>query len=205
MEVLKLKPIKSKKIFSYMFSKVNSRDLLSINIKELTTFLKSKGIKFITIDFDVNMKEFCKTEFAQMLENLKIPYYQVDIPEFAMGYIYQEILEKEELAVDLTKEYQSLEDRDSYKGQSLKNWIDLLNLEIQEKEIFISLRLRPMWIVKKMLDIARTYKDKEVAFVHFVQTDICEDICSQVVEQLRDVNVKVIQYNKKHTIKNIVF
>lgn len=205
MEVLELKPIKNKHIIAYVFAREDSRAFQAMNIKELTKFLTKRNIKFVTVDFEVNLKEFSKTQFAETLNKLNIPYYQVDIPEFVMGYIYNEVMEKEEFLSELTSEYQSLEDKDSYKGISLKNWIENLNLEIQEKEIFLSLRLRPMWIVKKMLDIARKYDKEEVSFAHFVQQDICEDICSQVVEQLRELNVKVIQYNKKHTIKNVVF
>ncbi len=205
MEVLELKPIKNKKIIAYMFAKENSKALQNSDAESLTTFLKNKRIDFVTVDFDINMKEFGKTTFADAVDKLGIKYYQVDIPEYAMGYLYEEIMEKEELLTRLTEEYINLEDRDSYKGQSLRNWIDLINIEIQEKENFLSLRIRPMWIVKKMLDIAKIFQAEEVHFVHFVQTDICEDICSQVVELLREYNVKVIQYNKKHTIKNIIF
>lgn len=206
MEVLDLKPVENKKITGYVFAKEDSKALQAMNIKELTDFLSKHKIKFITVDFEVNLKEFSKTEFAKLLENLNIPYFQVDIPEFAMTYIYDDIVKREELIVELTNEYQTLKDKESYKGQSLKNWIDMVNLEIQEKEIYLSLKLRPIWIVKKMLDIVKTFEEEdEVAFVHFVQQDICEDICSQVVEQLRNLEVKVVQYNKKHIVKNIIF
>jgi len=205
LETLELKPIKNKIIAAYVFAREDSKAFQSMNISELTKFLHKREIRFITVDFEVDLKEFSNTQFAKTLNDLKIQYFQVDIPEFAMGYIYNEIFEKEEFVSTLTVEYQNLEDKDSYKGQSLKNWIDMLNSEIQEKENYLSLRLRPMWIVKKMLDIAKTYKEEEISFAHFVQQDICEDICSQIVEQLRELNVKVIQYNKKHTIKNVVF
>ena len=205
MEVLDLKPIKNKKIIAYIFAKENSNDLQNRDPRLLTTFLKKEKINFVTLDFDLNINEFSKTPLAIVLEKLGIRYDQVDIPEYAMGYIYEEVIEKEEFLDSLTKEYKNLEDRDSYKGLSLKNWIDLLNMEIREKENLLSFKIRPMWIVKKMLDIARNFKTDEVHFVHFVQTDICEDICSQVVELLRKNQVKVIQYNKKHTIKNIIF
>lgn len=204
MEVLDLKPIKNKKIISYMFAKENSNDLQNRDPSLLTTFLKNEKINFVTLDFDLNINDFSKTPLASVLENLGIRYEQVDIPEYVMGYLYEEVIEKEELLDSLTEEYKNLEDRDSYKGLSLKNWIDLLNMEIREKENLLSFKIRPMWIVKKMLDIARNFKTDEVHFVHFVQTDICEDICSQVVELLRENKVKVIQYNKKHTIKNII-
>jgi len=205
MEVLDLKPIKNKKIIAYVFAKENSNDLQNRDPGLLTTFLKNEKINFVTLDFDLNINEFSKTPLATVLEKLGIRYDQVDIPEYAMGYIYEEIIEKEEFLDSLIEEYKNLEDRDSYKGLSLKNWIDLLNMEIQEKENLLSFKVRPMWIVKKMLDIARRFQTDEIRFVHFVQTDICEDICSQVVELLRKNQVKVIQYNKKHTIKNIIF
>jgi hypothetical protein len=205
MEVLEIKPLKNKKLIAYMFAKENSKELQNSDPELLAKFLKNKAIKYVTVDFDINMKDFGKTRFAMILDKLGIKYFQVDIPEYAMGYLYEEIMEKEELLTGLTEEYIHLEDRESYKGQSLKNWIDLINMEIHEKENSLSLRIRPMWIVKKMLDIASRVKEDDVHFVHFVQTDICEDICPQVVELLREYDVKVIQYNKKHTIKNVIF
>jgi hypothetical protein len=204
MEVLELKPVK-RKVNAYMVAKDDANYFQNNVTSQLEKFLKERKINFVTVDFEVNMKEFSNTKFAQTLNELKIPYYQVDIPEYAMGYFYEEIVEKEELLDELVQEFTSMEDKDSYKGQSLKNWIDMLNEEIQKMEIFLSLRLRPQWIVKKMLEFVKNSKTEEVSFVHFVQKDICEDICTQVVEQLRDLNVKVIQYNKKHTIQKITF
>jgi len=207
MEVLELKPIKNKKIVSYMTSKENIKYFQNPDTSKLEEFLRKKNINFVTVDFQVNMKEFSKTSFAKLLDELKIPYYQVDIPEFAMGYLYEDILEKQELLNKLYEEYEKEDDKESYKMISLRNWIDMLAEEIQEKEIFLSLKLRPQWIVKKMLDLARHHKidNDTISFIHFIQEDICEDICPQVTENLRDLGVKVISYNKKHTIQNIIF
>lgn len=205
MEVLDLKPVKNKKIIAYMSSKENGRYFQNKDTSKLTDFLKKKDVNFVTVDFQVDMKEFKKTPFAQTLDKLGIPYIQVDIPDYAMGYLYEEIVEKQELQNELFEEYDNMSDKESFKGQSLKNWIDMLSEEIQEKEIFLSLKLRPQWIVKKMLDFANRFENEVVSFVHFVQEDICEDICPQVVADLRDLGVKVISYTKKHTIQNIIF
>jgi len=205
MEVLELKPIKDKRIIVYMSSKENARYFQNEDHSKLVEFLKKNNINFVTVDFQVDMKEFSKTPFAQTLNELDIPYFQVDIPDYAMGYLYQEILEKQEFQNELFEEYERMEDKDSYKGLSLKNWIDMLTEEIQEREIFLSLKLRPQWIVKKMLDLALSYKKDIIIFVHFVQEDICEDICPQIVDNLRDLGVKVISYNKKHLIQKLIF
>ncbi|TXT63878.1 MAG: hypothetical protein BAJALOKI3v1_300041 [Promethearchaeota archaeon] len=201
-EVLELKPSK-KDLVAYMFKK--RKDDFPGDMGALRKFLSDKKIRYVTFDFDFDMREFSKTKFAVVLEEMGISYHQVDIPEYAMGYLYEEIMEKEELFKELVEEYQQMNDKESYKGLSLKNWIDMLRQEIEEKEIMLSLKIRPQWIVKKMLDISRTFKDKEMAFMHFVQEDICEDICSEVAKLLRDLNVRVVSYTKKHNVKQIIF
>ncbi len=205
MEVLEFKKIKNKKIIVYMSSKENAKYFQKTDNSKLVDFLNKNNIDFVTVDFQVDMREFSKTPFAQTLNELKIPYFQVDIPDYAMGYLYEEIIDKQQLQNELFEEYESMEDKDSYKGLSLKNWIDMLGEEIQEKEIFLSLKLRPQWIVKKMIDLALSFKKDKVVYVHFVQEDICEDICPQIVENLRELGIKVISYNKKHTIQKIIF
>ena len=206
MEVLELKPVKkNKKVISYMSSKEDSEYFQNEDKSKLEEFLKKKEINFVTVDFQVDMEEFSITPFAKTLDKLEIPYYQVDIPEYAMGYLYEEISSKQEFLNELFEEFENMDDKESYKGQSLKNWIDMLREEIQDREIFLSLKLRPQWIVKKMLDLARKIDANTISFVHFVQEDICEDICPQVVQLLRELNTKVISYNKKHLIQNIIF
>jgi len=206
MEVLELKPVKkNKKVISYMSSKEDAEYFQSEDKSKLEEFLKKRDINFVTVDFQVDMEKFSKTPFAKTLDKLEIPYYQLDIPEYAMGYLYEEISSKQEFLNELFEEYEDMDNKDSYKGQSLKNWIDMLREEIQDLEIFLSLKLRPQWIVKKMLDLTRKFDGNTISFVHFVQEDICEDICPQVVQLLRELNAKVISYNKKHLIQNVVF
>ena len=203
MEVLELKPIK-KRVCAYV-AKKNKDDFHEFDLIALREFITKKKVDFITLDFNVDLKEFNDSELAKTLTQMNIKYFQVDIPEYAMGYIYQEIVEKNELHADLCEEYESMIDKDSLKGESLKNWIDMLRDEIQDKENFISLTLRPQWIVKKMLEITQSISSEEVSFLHLVQADICEDICAQVTDNLRELDVKVVQYTKKHNIINIEF
>jgi len=204
MEVLEFKSIDKKKIIAYMSSKQDAEYFQRENNDKLVEFLTQNNINFVTVDFQIDMKEFTKTPFAKTLIDLKIPFFQVDIPEYAMGYLYEEIIEKQQFQNELFEEYERLDDKESYKGLSLKNWIDMLGEEIQAREIFLSLKLRPQWIVKKMIDLALSFKKEQIVFVHFVQEDICEDICPQIVEILRELGVKVISYNKKHTFQKII-
>ena len=205
MEVLELKKVEDKKIIAYMNSKENAKYFQAEDTSKLVKFLREKEINFVTVDFQVDMNLFHKTPFAKALNDLKIPYFQLDIPDYAMGYLYEEIVEKQELQNELFEEYKNIDNKESYKGLSLKNWIDMLGEEIQQKEIYLSLTLRPQWIVKKMLDLVKNFHNQTVSFIHFIQEDICEDICHQVGQYLRNLDVKVVFYNKKHTILNEIF
>ncbi len=202
MDVLSVKPVEGKKISSFVF-KVKYPELMNASIPELDEFLsdKNRKLNFATIYFDLSAKDFSKTYLAKKLAEKEIPYFAVDIPEFAMGYLYQEIAEKEQILDELCDAYDKLEEKDSLKAESMKNWIDLTRQEIQEKETFLSMKLRPQWIVKQMLDIAKTFNTAEVAFVHFVQEDVCEEICTEVVEQLRCLEVKVMPLYKKKLVE----
>lgn len=203
MEVLEIKIPKNVKIIVYM-AKSEKEGLQNGFDSEIITFIEEKKIKFVTMDFQINIKVFQNTDLGKALEKKIIPFYQLDIPEYAMGYIYQEIIEKEDFMNGLCDEYESMQNKDSYKGESLRNWIDMLHEEIQQKENYISLKLRPQWIVKKMLDLVKAQKTERVIFLYYVQTDICEDICPQVTQQLREVGIKVINYNVKKHLKDII-
>lgn len=200
MEVLELKQSK-KLIKAYIFKKNKNEFPGNTNI--LIDFLRKKKINFLTLDFDINIEDFKKTQFATLLNELDISYYQFDIPEYALGYLYNEILEIEELFKELVDAYQNMVDIESYKALSLKNWIDMLRDDIIKRENELSLKIRPKWIVKKMFDVINTFNIPIITFIHLVQEDICEDICDEIVSLLRTLNVKVIQYTKKHNIRHI--
>ncbi len=202
MEVLRLKPTK-KLITVYIFKK--SKEEFPGNIDLIKNFLNDKNIKFLTLDLDINLNERGTNNLNDVLKDIGIPYYQLDIPEYALGYLYEEIIEKEQLFKELVIEYENLEDKNTYKALSLKNWIDVLRIEIEQKENNLSLEIRPKWIVKKMLDICNNCNENELALVHFIQEDICEDICREIAKLLRDLNVNVIQYTKEHNVKQIIF
>ena len=118
MEVLELKPIKKKRVCAYV-AKKNKDDFNYFNIPKLSEFLEKKQINFITIDFNINLDEFNESPLAKSLKQLDIKYFQVDIPEYAMGYIYQEIVEKEELLNDLCEEFETMEVKNSFKGEKI--------------------------------------------------------------------------------------
>lgn len=130
------------------------------------------------------------------MEQYKIPYYTVDIPEYAMGYLMTEIIEKEEQVNELIEEFLSMKNKESIKGLNLKSWIDFLKEEIDEKKLFLQLKLRPQWIAKKILDIIRSKNNNEITFIHFAQ----DKIFNEIMNLLKDLDIKVKDYEEKKEI-----
>lgn len=196
MEVLEIKPVRNKEIIVYLvkISSIQSKSNAKVNIIE---FLSRINVNFATIDLEnENLRSFNKSSLAKILEQYKIPYYTVDIPEYAMGYLMTEIIEKEEQVNELIEEFLSMKNKESIKGLNLKSWIDFLKEEIDEKKLFLQLKLRPQWIAKKILDIIRSKNNNEITFIHFAQ----DKIFNEIMNLLKDLDIKVKDYEEKKEI-----
>ena len=193
MEVLEIKPVRNKEIIAYLvkFSNIKSKPNANVSLIE---FLSKRNVKFATINLEnENLRSFNKSSLAKILEKYRIPYYTVDIPEYAMGYLMAEILEKEDQVNDLTEEFLSMSDKKSIKGLNLKSWIEVLKDEIDDKKLILQLKLRPEWIVKKILDIIRPTKTNKITFVHFAQ----DNIFNKTMTLLKDLDIEVKVYDQK--------
>ncbi|MHA1438790.1 MAG: hypothetical protein ACTSPD_14565 [Promethearchaeota archaeon] len=197
MEVLEIKPVKNKEISVFM---INKKDL-TVNkedIKRLTEIFRYIEVDFITIDLEnERMRNFAKSSLPRLLESFKVPYYPLDIPEYAMGYLLEEIIQKENQLDEILEEFLTMRDKESFKGLNLKSWIDVLKNEIEEKKKFLSLNLRPQWIVKKILDIIRSCNKQEITFVHLSQ----EDIFTETMKLLKELKFEVYVQGSLKTTK----
>lgn len=188
MEVLDLKPVKGKQVFVYLIGKEDKKMVVNerMMMKEV---LNETPFKFTTIDpsYD-NLKTFRQTSLAEMLNDHNLPCYEVDIPEYAQGYLEAEIAEKKERIAGLISEYENITDKTTFKAQNLKSWIDLVTDEVTEKEDFMTLKLRPQWIVKKILDIVKIAASNEetVRVLHFTS----KKLIPELKKQLEDLLVK---------------
>ncbi len=202
MEVLEIKPVKNKEVSVFM---INRKDL-AVNkedIKRLNEVFRYINVDFITVDVESdNIKDFEKSSLSRLLDSFKIPYFTLDIPEYAMGHLIEEIMKKEEQLNELIEEYIMTKDKDSFKGLNLKSWIDVLKKEIEEEKKFISLKLRPQWIVKKILDILKSSKKGEITFIHLSQ----EKIFVETLKLLKELKFEVyVQESTKITnIYNVI-
>ncbi|MHA1359474.1 MAG: hypothetical protein ACTSQI_14790 [Candidatus Helarchaeota archaeon] len=188
MEVLELKPVKGKKTFIFLVKKENNE--LTINEREvLTDVLQSYPIKFSTID--LNGKDpvsFKGSDLAEWLSEFNLHCFEVDIPEYAKGYLYAELDEKKEQYMGLEHEYMLLEDKDSFKAQNLKSWIDYLKDEYKKKKTYLNVKLKSEWIAKKILDIVSHYKDDTLYLIHFTP----ETLVMELKTILEELEVHVI-------------
>ncbi|MFX1304452.1 MAG: hypothetical protein ACFE9X_13940 [Promethearchaeota archaeon] len=191
MEVLELKPIKNKSICIYLIEKSRFNFLLN-DIENLNELIHKNDINFITIDIDgEDFKKFKNSSFSKVLNALNIEYYLLDMPEYAYGYIYEEIVRKEEQVSELLHEYQNMIDKDSFKCLNLKSWIDVLKNEIIQDKNILELKIRPQWIVKKILNLVKKQKNENISLIHFAH----EKIISETIKQLNELHIEVIFYD----------
>jgi len=184
-----MRPVKGKEIFVSLIGK-EDKELVIDEKMILKDILNEFSFRFTTIDPTYNnLKSFKLTTLAGMLNDHNLPCYAVDIPEYAQGYLDAEITEKKEQIAGLEAEFNATEDQTTFKAQNLKSWIDLLKDEVQEKEHFMDMKLRPQWIVKKILDIIKLGGPQEetVRIMHFTS----KKLMPELKKQLEDMQVKV--------------
>jgi hypothetical protein len=206
MESLEIEPIKKKQITIYLVrNKKQSFDKSQMN--KLQEILKTEKFRFAVLDFnDKELKETYEEPLAKFLEKFWIPYFSVDIPDYVRDLLNVEIFEKEAQINELEKEYEKLlfkdEEENSFKIQSLHSWIELLQKEVESQKATLESTIRPEWIVKKVLDIAKMIRNDVFSIMHFTH----EEIYSELKNLFESYNIKVkkIDISKRNVNKIII-
>ncbi|MFX0040233.1 MAG: hypothetical protein ACFFAB_12910 [Candidatus Heimdallarchaeota archaeon] len=202
MEVLELKPINKKRITIYLIEKYRISSELN-DIDKIKELVNNNNISFITVEINnENFRTFKDSNLSTVLKALNLEYYLFDMPEYAYGYLFEEINKKEEQISELLMEYRKMKDKESFKGLNLKSWIDVLKREVNQDKQILETKIRPQWIVKKILDLVRSNENGELALLHFCS----EKTLSEITEQLRELHIEVFVYelNSLHNIPNLI-
>ncbi|MFX0081153.1 MAG: hypothetical protein ACFE94_05310 [Candidatus Hodarchaeota archaeon] len=200
MEVLKLKPISNKKIVIYLLENIGFDSQLT-DLEILKEIIENNNIKFITVDINgINFKTFKNSTLLRILNAFNIEYYLLDMPEHAYGCLYAEITKNEEKISELLQEYRNMDDKYSFKGLNLKSWIDVLKKEVFQDKNILELKTRPQWIVKKILDIVRTYQNEKIFLIHFAH----KITLPEIIKQLKELQIEAIVYDY-YSIHNIPY
>ncbi len=202
MEVLELKPINNKKITIYLIDKMRINPELN-DIDLLKDLININDVSFITVEINnENFREFKNSNLSIIIGALNLEYHLLDIPEYAYGYLFEEINKKEEQIRELLTEYKNMDDKNSLKGLNLKSWIDVLQKEINHDKSILETKTRPQWIVKKILDLVRLHQHEELCVIHFFH----ERTLAELTKQLRELHIEAIVYelNNFHNIPYII-
>jgi len=195
MEVLELEKIKDKHVALYLIED-GDMEWNSNSKTNLNSLLEVYNFQFITIDSkDEEFSEMNHDPIFDLLKKFKKPYFYLDIPEYAKGYLLEEISKHEEQIEELETEYNIMStnktERESIKAQNLQSWIEYLKAEVREKENHLNLKIRPQWIVKGILDLISYYEGDKLYIMHFSPKEILPEIRTK----LEECNIFVVNYN----------
>lgn len=198
MEVLELKPINNKKIIIYLIDKNRISTKLN-DIDILQAIIKDNNVSFISVEINNgNFKKFKNSNLSIVLNSINLEYYLLDIPEYAYGYLFEEISRKEDQIKELLREYRIMDNKDSLKGLNLKSWIDVLIKEVFQEKNILETKIRPQWIVKKILDLIKSHKDEKLSLIHFYH----EKSLIELIKLFEELHIEAIIYdlNKVYNI-----
>ncbi len=199
MESFKVASIKGKQAVIYSLN-FNLEDFTDIDLKRIRSLVKKEKISFVYVDFSRNFEEFEDSALGNALDNLNTPYYKIEVPNFVLSYLYDEIEQQNQLIDAMVKEYQQLSNKDSEKAQNLKTWIEIFTAAIEDKERYLSIDLRARYIAEDIVSQFKKITDQAATALFFSQ----EDVFSLISTYLKAANIQVIELVEKEDLKYLV-
>ncbi|MEX2680057.1 MAG: hypothetical protein Q6373_000525 [Candidatus Sigynarchaeota archaeon] len=203
MNTLNIETPENKTIFVVLTKKENNALLNEQRYNLCEEVLNEHSFDFVTVDMEGESK-FNPKSLVKVIGKCPIESHGVDVPEFAAGYLRQEIDDKKEQAASLEKEYEALADKTSTMAQNMASWIDVLKSEAQELETKLETEIKPKWLVKRILDIAAKFAEDEVYVLHFgVEKNL--PALKAAFATVDNVKVAVLDGKKQKTVSQAVF
>jgi hypothetical protein len=172
MEVLDLEPLEDKKVFLFLL--VKEKDGIP-NTEAINLWDLFRENKFDLITSDLGTGNKFNTEITKYLGGFEMHVFNVGIPETAKGYLTEELDRKKRLMKELIEVYE-MEDKNSFKAQNIKAWIDSLKDDVEKEEYELDFKIRPQWIMKKLLDFARKTDEDVIKLLHFTSEGLFDEM-----------------------------
>lgn len=201
MNTLTIESPENKTIFVVLTRKENNALLNEQRYNLCEEVLNEHSFDFVSVDMEGEGK-FNPKSLVKVIGKCPIESHGIDVPEFAMGYLQQEIDNLAEQVAALEREHAKM-DPSTLKAQNMASWIDVMKDEMREKRERIDTDIRPKYIAKRIIELASRFDMDEVYVLHFG----CEQTLGTVKAVLDEVDgVKAaILDSKKPAIKTIVF
>ena len=187
MQVLEVESVRNNKISVFLLNIENYREKIN-ELRKIMDYFKYKMVEFATVDHEEeSFREFNGTNLAQLLNESKIPYLPISIPDRTKNYFNNVVMEKEKQIKEFLDDYESLNNKNCTKGIYLKSRIDLYLEQRKENTSFFNLIIKPQYIAETILkEIAKSKKD-EINIIHFGM----ENTFSEIMKILKEFNINI--------------
>jgi len=203
MNTLNIETPQNKTVFVVLTKKENNALLNEQRYNLCEEVLNEHSFDFVTCDMEGESK-FNPKSLVKVIGKCPIESFGVDVPEFAAGYLRQEVDDKKEQATSLEKEYTAMVDKTSTVAQNMASWIAVLKSEAEELEANLEGEVKPKWLVKRILDIATKYTDDEVYVLHFGVEKFLPAL-KAAFATVENVKVSVLDGKKLKTVSQAIF
>ena len=158
---------------------------------------------FVTEELGMHQEEeFYKTLNARVCKERDVPYYPVDIDEYAKTYLADSIEEKKELRDDVLKWMHRLSKKENTQDKMdyLTAYGQYLQQELEDEIKDISFTVREPWIVMGILNRAREVEEDTVVSIHLCSPRHVEGI----TKLLRSLNVEILSLKIEKKITSTI-
>ncbi len=203
MNTLNIETPQNKTVFVVLTKKENNALLNEQRYNLCEEVLNEHSFDFVTCDMEGESK-FNPKSLVKIIGKCPIESHGVDVPEFAAGYLRQEIDDKKEQAASLEKEYAAMADKTNTMAQNMASWIAVLKSEAEEMEAKFEGDVKPKWLVSQILNIATKFTEDEVYVLHFGVEKYLPAL-KAAFATVENVKVSVLDSKKMKTVSQAIF
>lgn len=158
---------------------------------------------FVTEELGMRQEEdFYKSLIARVCKEHNVPYYPVDIDEYAKTYLANTIEEKKELRDDVLKWMLRLSKKENTQDKMdyLTAYGQYLQQELEEEVNNTSFTVREPWIAMGILNHAKELEEDKVVSIHLCSPRHVEG----VTKLLRSLNVEILSMKIEKKITSTI-
>jgi hypothetical protein len=203
MNTLNIENPQNKTVYVVLTKKENNALLNEQRYNLCEEVLNEHSFDFVTVDSEGESK-FNPKSLVKLIGKCPIESHGIDVPEFAAGYLRQEIDDKKEQAASLEKEYAAVADKTGTMALNMASWIAVIKSEAQELEAKLEGEVKPKWLVSRILDIATKFTEDEVYVLHFGVEKFLPAL-KAAFASVENVKVSVLYGMKQKNVNQVIF
>ena len=163
-------------------------------VKELMEKIQNLPVHAIIIDLgELYLEEFNQTYLAEVLNELDLPYFTLELPHYRKGQFLSQLIEIQKKHKELKATYESLDNKNTPSAQELRYLIEHYSQELMELKHYINQVTETGSIISKILQTIEQLDSEDLTLIYIGEENTFTEITKRAKQRNFQSNIVFIQ------------